>query len=85
MPIYWGAVAVAGVARSQQSQQLIAAGLAALGWVVAAGIAWWLEDGPPRTSIEIEIEWDPGPSWQCGTHPMGGCYGNEWGCEPTLE
>ena len=59
MPIYWvaasGAVK-AGNAISTQSQQLIAAGLAAAGWVVAGVSAWWFGDNQPSQPPGITLQ-----------------------------
>lgn len=43
MPLYWVAQngQQVGQAISQEGQQFIAAGLAAAGWIIAAGAAWW--------------------------------------------
>jgi hypothetical protein len=57
MPIYWVAPAVAGAARWTQSQQQnIAAALAAAGWFIAAGIAWWNSEGPPQLPEGVALE-----------------------------
>jgi hypothetical protein len=56
MPIYWVA-AGAGVARWTQSQQQnIAAALAAAGWLIAAGIAYWNEMSGPQLPDGVELE-----------------------------
>lgn len=80
MPIYWTAAARAGSAMSQQSQQLLAAGLAAAGWVLAAGIAWWQGDGEPNNPGDVNLSWEGSDSWKCCEHPYGECYGRESGC-----
>jgi hypothetical protein len=81
MPLYWVAAEVAGeAAMTQATQQTIAAALAAAGWVIAAGIAWWYGSQEPQAAVSVSIEWDPDPSWQCAGHPNGGCYSQDWGC-----
>ena len=73
MPIYWVAQfrTRAGTAVSTQSQQLIAAGLAAAGWVLAGAAAWWYGDDvpnqPPGMTLQscdgtnfMQVPGDPG-------------------------
>lgn len=57
MPIYWVAAGATGVARYTQSQQQnIAAALAALGWLIAAGIAWWESQDQPQLPEGVELK-----------------------------
>lgn len=87
MPIYLAGAAIAGraIATSQQAQQNIVAGLAALGWVIAGAAAWWFGEDDPPGSVDYTYEFDPAPSWQCCEHPYAGCYGPEFGCESYNE
>lgn len=82
MPLYWVAAEAAGEAAaiSQQAQQNIVAALAAAGWVISAGIAWWYGSSEPSAGVDVSYSFDPDPSWQCGEHPWGNCYGQDWGC-----
>jgi hypothetical protein len=82
MPLYWVAAELAGEAEplTQQAQQNIAAALAAAGWVISAGLAWWYGSGEPKASVECSYSFDPAPTWQCSVHPHGDCYGSSWGC-----
>lgn len=57
MPIYWVAAGASGAARlSQNSQQNLAAALAAAGWLIAAGIAWWESQDGPSLPDGVELE-----------------------------
>lgn len=58
MPIYWVPMAAAGAARfTQQQQQNLAAALAAVGWAIAAGIAWWNSTDPPELPEGVALEY----------------------------
>lgn len=82
MPIYWVAAQAAGEAEalSVQAQLNLAAGLAAAGWVIAAGIAWWYGSDQPKATVDVSYTFDPGNGWQCASHPNGDCYSENWGC-----
>ena len=57
MPLYWAAASTAGTAMSTQAQYEIAAALSLAGWAIAAGIAWWNEDGTPRIPEGMRVSW----------------------------
>ena len=82
MPLYWVAAARAGqaAAMTQAAQQNLMAGLAAASWIIGAGIAYWFGDDQPRAIVDVSIDFDPAPSWQCASHPFQSCYGDGW-CE----
>jgi hypothetical protein len=68
-----------------QAEHELAAGLAALGFVISAGIGYWFGDSAREGNVEgAIIAWDPAPLWACPTHPQQSapyaCFGPEWGC-----
>lgn len=83
MPIIWVAGGYSGVAAGTYSSLNVAAALAAAAWVIAAGVAYWFGDDEPTPVVDVIYYLDPDPSWACESHPVGGCYGPEWGCNPS--
>lgn len=82
MPIILAEMAASGTAQalSAQAEADLMAVLAAAGWVLAAGIAWWYGPDKPPASVDYSYTLDPDDSWACFDHPFGSCYGPRWGC-----
>ncbi len=83
MALVWVVAQRAGqaTALTQQAQQIFHESLIFAGFVIGAGIAYWLEEREPQPIVDVYMDFEPDTSWQCEVHPYGSCYGQAWGCQ----
>jgi len=83
MPILWVLASRAGQATpaTQAAAAQLSEALTVAGYFIAAGIAYWFAEREPEPVVDVYIDFDPDPTWQCEVHPYASCYGQGWGCQ----